>query len=179
MSRLISVTTVIPVGRCQCGCGESTRIPTTNDRVHGWVAGVPLRYVHRHRNRATGPDFALDLDTGCWEWLRARQANGYGKVANQYAHQYAHRLYYERYVGPIGEGLEIDHLCFNPGCVNPRHLEAVPHAVNAQRRRTSKLTPAAVTEIRESSETAAVLAMRFGVGRNAIYRVRRNERWAP
>ena len=45
----------------------------------------------------------------------------------------AHRVYYERHVGPVPEGLELDHLCRNPGCVNPEHLEPVTHAENIRR----------------------------------------------
>jgi hypothetical protein len=45
----------------------------------------------------------------------------------------AHRASYEMFVGPIPDGLEIDHLCFTLSCVKPEHLEAVTHEVNVQR----------------------------------------------
>ncbi|KKL07736.1 hypothetical protein LCGC14_2583030 [marine sediment metagenome] len=47
--------------------------------------------------------------------------------------EYAHRVAYEMFIGPIPKGLTIDHLCKVTDCVNPRHLEAVPHLINVQR----------------------------------------------
>jgi hypothetical protein len=47
---------------------------------------------------------------------------------------YAHRWAYEHFVGPIPEGLEIDHGCFVHACVNPGHLEPVTHQENVRRR---------------------------------------------
>lgn len=46
---------------------------------------------------------------------------------------YAHRLAYEGLVGPIPEGLQIDHLCRVRNCVNPEHLEPVTSRENTMR----------------------------------------------
>lgn len=70
---------------------------------------------------------------GCWEWQNAL-TNGYGTFApKRFAILPAHRVAYELIVGPIPEGLELDHLCKNPRCVNPNHLEPVTHAENCRR----------------------------------------------
>lgn len=70
---------------------------------------------------------------GCWEWLAGRDHWGYGKFAIAGQKRGAHRVSYELAVGPIPEGLTIDHLCRNPGCVNPRHMEPVPIKENLLR----------------------------------------------
>ncbi len=46
---------------------------------------------------------------------------------------YVHRFSYELHIGPIPEGLVIDHLCRTPACVNPDHLEPVTNAENVRR----------------------------------------------
>lgn len=45
----------------------------------------------------------------------------------------AHRIAYELLIGPIAKGLVLDHLCRNPGCVNPDHLDPVTSAENTRR----------------------------------------------
>ena len=72
---------------------------------------------------------------GCWEWNRARDDLGYGRTwdVSLYRMTEAYRLVYRLFVGPIPDGLEIDHRCRNPSCVNPHHLEPVTHAENMRR----------------------------------------------
>ena len=81
--------------------------------------------------------------TACIEWPGARTPTGYGRSGRD---GYAHREAYERAKGPIPAGLEIDHLCWNRGCVNPDHLEAVTHRVNLLRGDTITARAAAATE---------------------------------
>lgn len=74
-------------------------------------------------------------DNGCWEWTAALvNSDGYGAFyydGNRSGR--AHRYAYQHYIGPIPEGLTIDHLCRNRKCVNPDHLEAVTNKENLRR----------------------------------------------
>lgn len=72
-------------------------------------------------------------DDECWEWTGSRVARGYGHFAVDGRYPHAHRVAYELVVGPIPEGMQLDHLCRNPACVNPAHLEPVSPRVNTLR----------------------------------------------
>ena len=74
----------------------------------------------------------VEITEGCWLWIGSKNAWGYGSFKS-FAGRYAHRFSYSIFKGPIPEGHMLDHLCRNPGCVNPRHLEPVTSKENCHR----------------------------------------------
>lgn len=80
---------------------------------------------------------------GCWLWIGGRRGgSGYGsffveKIDGRPVSDLAHRWAYTHFVGPIPDGLELDHICRVPACVNPAHLEAVTHSENMRRSPTA------------------------------------------
>jgi hypothetical protein len=79
-----------------------------------------------------GPLSAHRPDLGpCWLWTAAHHR--YGIFQPEKGNQLAHRIAYEMLVGPVPEGLELDHLCRVTLCVNPAHLEPVTHRENVRR----------------------------------------------
>ena len=83
------------------------------------------------------PDLLRDrvevADSGCWEWARWRDPDGYGRVTHRGRKYLAHRFVYSQLVDEIPDGMQIDHVCFNRACVKPSHLEVVTPQVNTRR----------------------------------------------
>ena len=102
---------------------------------------LPVGLPERFRSRVR-----IDPETDCWLWTGAGQGRGYGIFKRKPGAKWsmAHRVAYETLVGPIPQGLCLDHLCRVRNCINPGHLEAVtvrenvlrgnsPPAVNARK----------------------------------------------
>lgn len=68
----------------------------------------------------------------CWNWT-GETLRGYGRTKQLNGTKIVHRVVYEALVGPIAEGLHLDHLCRNTRCCNPDHLEPVDAAENSHR----------------------------------------------
>lgn len=83
--------------------------------------------------------------SGCWLWGGATMHNGYGQFRYRTRLIAAHRASYLMFVGPIPEGLDLDHLCRRRNCVNPAHLEPVTRRENLLRGDTITARNAAVT----------------------------------
>lgn len=82
-------------------------------------------------------------ESGCWRWTGPRTRKGYGiGYIPGTPERPVHRITYHLLVGPIPQGMEVDHLCRVTDCCNPSHLEAVTpqenrrRALNAPERRT-------------------------------------------
>lgn len=71
---------------------------------------------------------------GCWIWQGALLNSGYGLFTDETGKAVtAHRWSYRHFKGQIPAGLVIDHICRNPACVNPRHLQAISQSDNIKR----------------------------------------------
>lgn len=77
---------------------------------------------------------------GCWSWSgwhNTTKCGRYGYVNWGGRDRPAHRVILEILEGPIPVGWHVDHLCKNPSCVNPEHLEAVTAGENIRRGKNS------------------------------------------
>lgn len=120
------------------GCDASARIKglCRNCYQRAWARQKALKQGRVIRDRPSRMEqfqrsFSVDTN-GCWTWFGSNNGRGYGLFWDN-GKVYAHRWSYEHHVGPIPDGLVIDHLCRNPACVNPDHLEPVSQAVNFRR----------------------------------------------
>jgi hypothetical protein len=83
------------------------------------------------------------VSNGCWlwrGWVEERRPGklSYGKVWWEGTMRYAHRIVFQLLVGEVPSGQQLDHLCGEPSCVNPAHLEPVTAKENTRRGNTGQ-----------------------------------------
>ncbi len=111
-------------------------------------------------------------NTSCWLWLGPFDAYGYGVFEMERRKYKAHRVAYEKHVGPIPEGLHIDHLCRVRSCVNPAHLEPVTLEENIYRGRAGRhWAERAACKQGHTYTVANTRWARAATGRKAWYRI--------
>ncbi len=165
-------------GLCACGCGERTTIAPVTRRKYGQVRGHPIRFVRGHnrtRMSITSDDYTVEdrgHETPCWIWDHHLSPLGYGKVAYRGKVIFAHRRMYEQEVGPISNGEECDHLCRQPSCIRPSHIELVGHRENVRRGRAQKLTWEVVCAIRAHEGSSYTAAREFGISPAYAWQIR-------
>jgi|SRR5271157_3784042 len=104
----------------------------------GWRKGtLEERLLSKLNKNGPVPECRPDLGP-CWIWTGCVNDQGYGQIAVTVGvgiviRRYTHIVSYETYVGPIPEGLELDHLCRTRRCANYKHLEPVTRRVNLLR----------------------------------------------
>jgi len=100
-----------------------------------WRHGDPTLGASDHHSGSPEERFWAKVDkngplfngTPCWMWTAYKSKSGYGNFTPVHGGlpQRVHRFAYELLIGPIPEGLTLDHLCRVRHCVNPSHLEPI------------------------------------------------------
>lgn len=130
----------------------------------------PARVVVEDRGHATP----------CWIWTGAKTSAGYGAKRVDGRVRLTHLIGYEEAHGPIPAGCEVDHLCKQTLCRRGSHLEAVSHAENIRRGRSSKITMAIAREIRRLRGGGAKpkeLAAQFGIDSTTVIHICAGRAW--
>lgn len=147
------------------------------------------RAHHPHLVEKMEARVAVDPVTGCWNWTRGVNADGYGNGIYHEGRQIrAHRVAFLVSMGDLPPpSLPIRHLCSNPSCCRPDHLAVGTPLENAQdtvaagrrvhSRKSFRQRKADTLAIRMADGTHASIAERMGVSLSTVSRARRGATW--
>lgn len=119
---------------CICACGNLTSV--RGGKLRNGRSTRCRRHSPKDIEKLTDEERVLrrtKVTDSCWLWVGATNGEGYGCITIHNESLMTHRVMYEALVGPIPDGLFIDHLCRVHNCVNPEHLEPVTHGENVRR----------------------------------------------
>ena len=100
------------------------------------MMGVFVQVNGESLMRSARPVGYVVQESGCWEWVGAKSADGYGRFRDPTSGRMvnAHRFMYEERFGPLPQGVVCDHVaCANRGCVNPDHQTPTTNRANVLR----------------------------------------------
>jgi len=128
-------------------------------------------------------------NTGCWLWLGADVADGYGQVRVEGPKVRVHRAMYIACHGPVSPDLVVRHRCDVTACCNPQHLtigtqkENVADCIKRGRRadsrgRGSKLTAEDVLAIRDDRRVYRLIAEDYGIVKNTVQAIKARRIWS-
>lgn len=135
-------TTIHSVGKrgavwnVKCDCGRRHKVSRTS-LISGSTTSCGCR-GGKHSPYGMTPmerilaNITAEPNSGCWLWLKTCNQKGYGTIGVPgRRNAFVHRLTYEHFVGPIPDGLVLDHKCCVTSCVNPQHLRPMTIYENA------------------------------------------------
>jgi hypothetical protein len=117
----------------------------------------------------------------CWLWTAATFWTGYGAIWDN-GKRRAHRVSWELYRGPIPDGMNVNHICDTPPCVNPDHLflgtqeDGIKDKVDKGRQAHS-LTGEQVISIRNSKDSQRKIASQHGIPQSQVSRIKSRKIW--
>lgn len=121
---------------CACGCGSLTNVADGRAKrfVHGHNVSVRVLTESDYTPRDHG------YKTLCWDWNHCKgNRSGHGRVTIRKKKMWAHRAMWEQTFGSLPpKNLVLDHLCLNPTCIRPSHLEPVTQGENVRRWREAR-----------------------------------------
>lgn len=171
----------IPLGLCQCGCGQPTTIADRTDPRRHLIQGQPVRFLRGHHGRHREPPmrFVVDAMTGCHLWQGTVDDDGYPKARVDNRMLTVHRWVYEQAHGELPPDIHVHHACGIKRCIRLDHLEEKPVAAHnsLHKRKVSDEEIAAIRSL-AGEMTSQEIAARFGVSPSYVNQLLRR-RWRP